>query len=1330
MRNLSLTAELITDLPDLTISRTAIDLDENVLYATSERRNSDGEVEVKIWKIVQADEVGTSTVAPPMLLTMFTTNSLGTPTTTPSEVVSFRFLPDSRQLAVLMCGGDIMMINVDDEDSVPEVEGTIEPGILAASWSPDDSLLATVTGEQKLTLMTSTFDVLSDAPLLTTDFGEDAPINVGWGSKQTQFHGSLGKAAAQAPSVRTVGTSPDDDTMPRVSWRGDGAFFVVSSLSPASDALRHRTLRVYDRQAVLQSTSEAVPGLEHAMVWRPSGNLIVGTQRFGFEGGGAGKEGRHDVVFFERNGLRHGEFGLRVEDLLIKAGPREEERKWGYKVKELSWSSDSNVLGLWIEKDEGDIFQLWTTGNYHWYLKHEMPAPSSSTAPGRFTSVEWHPEKALHVVLTTSSKIIQRTYGWETHVSPTRPPNDSGTVAVLDGSKVLLTPFRAQNVPPPMSSHQLVLPPVQSLPTRTPIHASLSPSTDTLALLWESGHLEIWSLRTRLTGGPGKIMDPTQTFSGSVGAGDLRLRQVVQSSVDVFHVLGSTVEGNDIITVLHLSDHTMESAKTVKLPYENGRLIPSDGKELVWQSSGGRLFEVDKIPSVNEISAFPEFCLLAQGVRVPASGGVDEPSSLYIGLGSSGKLFVTARTTPSRVLASNATSFTVASGFAIFTTSAHEATFSPLGSLHALLIPNDNGDLPEIPTPSWDKRRVERGSRIVVAVPSAMSLVLQMPRGNLETINPRPLVMEVVRHDIDARNYRKAFLSCRKHRIDLNALVEHDHEAFLKNLSLFVEQVHEVDYINLFLTGVGQGSQSPENISKLCDSIRAELEGKDLTKYVNSILTAYMVKTPPDAEAGLALLLRLRESDPHLVEDAVKYIIFLVDADRLFDTALGMYDFSLVLMIAQHAQKDPREYLPFLRELRSLDKYYQRFRIDDHLKRHDEALRNLNLAGSAYLDEAVAYIEQHRLYGLAISIWKGTDQYNNILDVYGDWLYERRDFRQAAAVFIQAKMLTKAMAAHEKSLDWQELFDLAVRTGVAEDGVIAMGYRVAEELVSKKRYSEAARVLLDYANDVREAVIALVQGSCFSEARRIVTLTESPTLMTDIIYPGALESRAQISEDISEMQDQLRKQLQRIRELRVKKAEEPDAFYGMDEDANLHNVDVMTDVSMPATAFTRYTIAPTSMSKSSRRTSRSKRKMERKTGAKGTADEEEYLLKSITKLVGRFKATQGDARHLLPHLAQFTPEHAAEGAALQAELAEFEQEFIDAVDEIWKKTIAGEEEIPVQDSWAQRMEEKAKQRQVDPIERVSKPDPKGSEEWRMTISTVLDDRRNREKALS
>lgn len=43
-----------------------------------------------------------------------------------------------------------------------------------------------------------------------------------------------------------------------------------------------------------------------------------------------------------------------------------------------------------------------------------------------------------------------------------------------------------------------------------------------------------------------------------------------------------------------------------------------------------------------------------------------------------------------------------------------------------------------------------------------------------------------------------------------------------------------------------------------------------------------------------------------------------------------------------------------------------------------------------------------------------------------------------------------------------------------------------EDLVSKKRHSEAAQVLLDYGKDVREAVIALVGGNGFSEARRLV----------------------------------------------------------------------------------------------------------------------------------------------------------------------------------------------------------------------------------------------------
>lgn len=141
----------------------------------------------------------------------------------------------------------------------------------------------------------------------------------------------------------------------------------------------------------------------------------------------------------------------------------------------------------------------------------------------------------------------------------------------------------------------------------------------------------------------------------------------------------------------------------------------------------------------------PEFCFTTFHCAVP----VAEASVLLIGLSQTGKIHVVDNVRESYTLATNANSMIVASGFVIFTTNAHEVHFASLTELFSILASIRAGEA-STTVPEWERRRVERGSRIVTAVPSAMSLVLQMPRGNLETINPRPLVMEVVKQDIDA----------------------------------------------------------------------------------------------------------------------------------------------------------------------------------------------------------------------------------------------------------------------------------------------------------------------------------------------------------------------------------------------------------------------------------------------------------------------------------------------------------------------------------------------------------------------------------------------------
>lgn len=235
----------------------------------------------------------------------------------------------------------------------------------------------------------------------------DKFINVGWGSKSTQFHGSLGKAAARQPAASSsAGPSSvshhTDDGLPTITFRGDAAFFAISSLDsyPGTDLAR-RQVRIYTSSAgsapSLSATSESLPGLEGVINWRPSGNLISGLVRYGYEGGGAGAKGRWEVAMLERNGLRHGGFELR-EGLDTWGGGR---------VRGMQWNSDSEILAIWIARPDHDvgelmsypmrleliIVQLWTMKNHHYYLKQEIFAHRS--AERRFRGFKWHTEQPL-----------------------------------------------------------------------------------------------------------------------------------------------------------------------------------------------------------------------------------------------------------------------------------------------------------------------------------------------------------------------------------------------------------------------------------------------------------------------------------------------------------------------------------------------------------------------------------------------------------------------------------------------------------------------------------------------------------------------------------------------------------------------------------------------------------------------------------------------------------------------------------------------------------------------------------------------------------------------
>ncbi|KAF8318502.1 IkappaB kinase complex, IKAP component [Clavulina sp. PMI_390] len=1216
------------------------------------------------------------------------------PETSPSSasVLCLHVLPETHQLCVIFEGGDIAVISLDDVEPTAEFVGAFDSGILAASWSPDEAYLVLINGDNQLLQMSRDFDVLYEAPLATTEFGEDKQNSLGWGSKATQFHGSLGKSAAAAPANPTlVASTPSDDKRPRISWRGDGTFFAVSSLEASeSPTLMRRVVRVYSPspEVTLHSTIEPTPGLEHQLAWNPSGSLIASTQLFGTssEGLGAGREGRHDVVFYERNGLRRHSFEI------VKGGNVSPSEIDAYAILDLAWSCDSSILAVWLRTEMEDIIQLWATGNYHWYLKQSIPSPTGK----KFTSILWHPEKAMRLALSTSDSVTQIDLAWSTCSSPSQPPTDTGTVVVVDGVNGLVTPFRVQNIPPPMCSITLPLAAKKPLHDRrlpsAPVDVALAPHRDLLAALLPDRTISVWDLSdstsslAQIKKAPPRILwESTSVDSlGTLRDQYSSPRQIViwedkeASDKDKdwkIAVLASKSSGSADVLVLY--SPALSEVFTMALETVNARLFVSDG---LWvEGRDGTIMRWDSelqtlVPTETTLTSF---CF--DITTIP--GPFKDVTPKFVGLNPQGKLFLStaSETAMPKVLAENVISYAAVPSYLTYTTTAHEAHFTPISTLL------DESHTPESIKAASETRRVERGSRIVVAVPSNMSLVLQMPRGNLETISPRPFVLEVVRDDVINQRYRKAFLACRKHRVDLNYLLDCGFEAFLTGLGEFIEQVPEVDHINLLLANIGRSSRPASEINQICDEVRTKLLQRDLKTYVNSILTSYAVRSPPDLEAALRLLAQLQTGSPDLVEDALKYTIFLADANVLFDTALGMYDFPLTLLVAQHSQRDPREYLPFLRELRALPDAYQRFAIDDHLKRYSKALVGLRESGDAKFDEAIQYVEKHRLYVDALQVWKAeAEKHLRLLEAYGDYLYERRDFEQAGlggtilalpgtmsltiiiAAFGLAKKWRKAMLSYERAHMWKEAFALLVQAELADEEISSMAIRVAEDLTGRKRHIEAARVLFDYGKDVSGGITSLVQGNDVSEALRVITLQGQTALIEQIVWPGVLELCEELVDEIREAGEQLSKQSSRYRELQTRKAQEPELFY-MENNVALQDVDTMTDAgeSVVSTAFTRYTRAPSASSKVSKSQTNKSKKTERKKGKKGTVDEEAYIIASFVKMVPRLEHLKVECSKLLPHLLNLSESHRDQYSVVRSEIETFGTHLREVIEEVW-----------------------------------------------------------------
>ncbi|KAJ1661734.1 putative elongator complex protein 1 [Coemansia sp. RSA 1646] len=99
-----------------------------------------------------------------------------------------------------------------------------------------------------------------------------------------------------------------------------------------------------------------------------------------------------------------------------------------------------------------------------------------------------------------------------------------------------------------------------------------------------------------------------------------------------------------------------------------------------------------------------------------------------------------------------------------------------------------------------------------------------------------------------------------------------------------------------------------------------------------TILTTFMCQTPANIASALQLLAPLSTDER---DDALTYLLFLLDADTVYNAALGLSSLPLVLLVTQHSQRGPCKYLVSLDTLKAIrSKKHQHYNIGSPTRLH------------------------------------------------------------------------------------------------------------------------------------------------------------------------------------------------------------------------------------------------------------------------------------------------------------------------------------------------------------------------------------------------------------
>ena len=375
-------------------------------------------------------------------------------------------------------------------------------------------------------------------------------------------------------------------------------------------------------------------------------------------------------------------------------------------------------------------------------------------------------------------------------------------------------------------------------------------------------------------------------------------------------------------------------------------------------------------------------------------------------------------------------------------------------------------------------REVEPKAELLFFARKIFSVVIQMNRGNIETVAPHVIVEAALSELIAKNEYGDALKISKRYQIVFSRFIrlgQIDLDPMCSQVSDFqlgqfisslkpLEDEPEMNFVlelMRFILGANVEYNRQEKSVTFADF---NSDGPHAQNFAKTFcICCILLESTPSA---IAFACSFNSSDK--VKETINFLLTLYDANELYDLSLRTYDPRCITTVALITMKEPSTYVDFVEEIKNMENPHLKIAtIEENLGNYARAIHEYALCGAEYEERCMYLITQEKLFE------DGIDAYRDNVEVKTKVMLARLDYLEKSTK--DADVRCAAMTAI--SLQSSELIDRfmpqIVKSNIWRVAIPHMNdeskQRLCDVLVKEKSYTDAAYIYQHYLNNTKEA---------------------------------------------------------------------------------------------------------------------------------------------------------------------------------------------------------------------------------------------------------------------